>query len=108
MIIRTDDQPSGLGYLEVDQRAVPDELPPGTQRHFEANTYTCSHCQFVVIMTPQRKRARYKCSGCNHHVCDECAAKRFAGAPCRTFSQVADEILERAARQIPSTNLILP
>lgn len=106
MLIISDSEPRGLGYLEVDQRAV-EALPAGTPRHFEADTYTCSHCQAVVILNPERKRERYKCSGCSHHICDGCAAKRFEGAPCRTFAQVADEARERAARQ-SALPIILP
>lgn len=108
MIILTDAVPRGLGYVEVDQRPVEAPLPIGTPRHFEADTYTCSHCQVVVILNPQRIRERYKCNGCNHHICDTCAAKRYAGGPCRTFKQVADEVLEASARQLNSSLIILP
>ena len=89
------------GYLEVDNR------PAGGQ-HFEADTYTCSHCQTVVILNPSRTRERYKCSGCSHHVCDNCAAKRVAGEPCKTYAQYVDERLEQAVRQPDSGTLILP
>lgn len=99
-LIITDPDLRGLGYLEVDQRNVPAELPPGVPRHLEADTYTCSHCQFVVVLNPQRTRERYKCRGCNHHICDNCAAKRVEGEPCKTFQQVVDEYLEQAERQL--------
>lgn len=102
MLIKT--EPTGLGYLEVDNRAS-GELPPGTKRHFEADTYTCTHCQRVVIMNPERKRERYKCRGCNHHICDPCAALRAAGAPCKTFAQLADETLEQAIRYTISNGI---
>jgi hypothetical protein len=108
MLIVSDGLPRGLGYLEVDQRDVAAELPPGVQRYMEADTYTCSHCQYVVILNPARTRERYKCKGCNHHICDECAAKRVAGGPCIPMAQVIDEQLERAARQLPSSSIILP
>lgn len=106
MLILTDDQPRGLGYLEVDNRA--NDMPAGVNRHFEADTYTCSHCQRVVVMNPQRKRERYKCNGCAHHICDDCAAQRVAGAPCKTFDQQTTELLERAARQPVASDLHLP
>lgn len=105
-LIITDGLPRGLGYFETDQRGVDAPLPPGIPRHFEADTYTCSHCQRVVVMNPQRKRERYKCNGCTHHICDECAARKFAGEPCRTFAQVVDETLEREARH--PTSILLP
>ena len=105
MLILTDNEPRGLGYLEIDQRATP--LPVGATRYFEADTYTCSHCQRVVILNPQRTRERYKCAGCAHHICDDCAAERVAGAPCRTFAQKIDEAMERDLRQ-PASPLIMP
>jgi len=108
VIILTDAIPRGLGYLEIDQRPVEAALPPGTPRHFEAETYTCSHCQRVVILNSQRIRERYKCRGCQHHICDACAAMRATGGPCRTFAQIADETMERAARQSESSLIILP
>ena len=107
-LLITDAVPRGLGYLEVDQRNVPEALPPGVQRYMEADTYTCSHCQFVVILNPARTRERYKCKGCNHHICDKCTAARVAGGPCRTMTQVIDEKLERALRQPESNLIILP
>ena len=83
MLIKTDSfGPSGQGFLEIDQRAVDAELPPGVVRHFEADTYTCSHCEAVVVMNPARKRPRYKCSTCAHHICDGCAAALASCAIC--------------------------
>ena len=98
--------PRGLGYVVIDHRAVDAPLPEGVPRYFEGDTYTCSHCQRVVVMNPRRTRERYRCGGCNHHICDDCEAQRFAGAPCRTFAQLADEARERALRQ--SAPIILP
>lgn len=107
MLLITDGMPRGLGYLEIDQRNVHAPLPPGTQRYFEADTYTCRHCDRVVVMNPLRVRERYKCNGCSHHICDDCAAKRFAGVPCKTMAQIVDEVRERESRQ-PDSNIITP
>lgn len=71
----------------------------------ELPTYTCSHCQRVVVMNPERHRPRYTCRGCSHMICDGCAAIREAGAPCKTFKQVVEEALEQAERP---ANLIMP
>ena len=108
MLIITDGQPRGLGYVEVDQRNVGAALPLGMQRHFEADTYTCSHCQVVVIMNPARVRERYKCNGCSHHICDNCAAEIATGKPCHTMQQTVDELLEQALRPSDSGSLIVP
>lgn len=120
-LIITDGLPRGAGYLEVDQRNVdvPDaelrpilpgeEMPPGAKRYFEADTYTCTHCSVVVVMNPVRKRERYKCKGCNHHICDPCAADMAAGAQCVTMEQKFQEHMERVTRQPDQpSNIILP
>ncbi len=99
--------PVGLGYLEVDQRNVDAPLPPGTPRHFEADTYTCSHCQAIVVMHPLRTRERYRCPGCSHPICDGCEAKRFAGEACKTYAQFVEELQEKDLRQ-PIPSIILP
>jgi hypothetical protein len=49
-------------------------------------------------MNPQRTRERYKCQGCNHHICDDCAARKIAGEPCKTMMQKYDEHLTNVAR----------
>jgi hypothetical protein len=94
MLIVTDGLPRGHGYLEVDHRNSPADLPAGVARYIEADTYTCSHCQRIVVMNPMRKRERYKCNGCSKHICDECAAKCAGGAPCKTFAQIIDQHLK--------------
>lgn len=107
-IIFNDAVPRGLGYVEIDQRPVEAALPPGTVRHFEADTYTCSHCERVVIVNPLRLRPRYKCKGCSHHVCDECASKVAAGEKCRTYAQFIEEQREKVERQTNSGLILLP
>ncbi len=95
---------------------VPDEairqagLPDGAGRGlFEAPSFTCSHCNRVVIMNPDRKRERAYCRGCDHLICDECGAKRAATGECKTFKQVVDEFLAREERKnAANTTLILP
>jgi hypothetical protein len=107
MLILTDGQPRGLGYVEIDHRAAGAPFPTG-KLHFEADTYTCRHCERVVVLNPERKRERYKCSGCNHHICDDCQALRFTGAPCKTYAQFIDELREQEARQPEPGSIILP
>ena len=84
--------PRDAGWLMLDNRASGGAL---TEHH----TYTCTHCNSVVILNPARQRERYKCRGCDHHICDNCAAARAAGAPCKTFKQISDEYLAQAERQ---------
>lgn len=92
MLIQT--QPTNLGYLELDGRPAGGPL-------VERATYTCTHCSAVVVMNPDRTRERYKCRGCNHLICDGCAALRAAGAPCHTVQQKFDESCTAAERGLP-------
>ena len=109
MLIISDGNPRGLGYLEVDQRASGVPVSMGMGSHFEADTYTCTHCEAVVVMNPMRKRERYKCVSCNHHICDPCAAKKAAGEPCVTYRQKVEQYLEQVTRQPESSSgIILP
>lgn len=103
MLIKTDN--TDLGYYLIDQRAGGPiaGMPP----IFEAATYTCSHCQSVVIMNPERKRERAKCRGCNHMICDACAEIKARTGVCKTFQQLADEVLAAAEKQAESGNIIL-
>lgn len=105
------------GYLLIDNRAspgVPDEvnqefdLPVGAGRGvFECATFTCSHCQRVVIINPKRNRERAYCRGCDHLLCDGCGAERARTGLCRTFKQVIDEILEKADNVVEQNSAII-
>ena len=108
MLIKTDENPTGLGYYMRDERAS--GIPIGTTNSclFETDTYTCTHCNAVVLLNKDRVRPRYRCRGCDHLICDNCAAIREAGAPCRTMAQIFDELQEEAVRQAESPSIILP
>jgi hypothetical protein len=97
-LIRSNGLPTGLGYLEVDHRAE-NNAPYNLPRHFEADTYTCTHCSAVVVLNPARIRERYKCRGCNHHICDNCAAERIAGTPCKTMAQKYEEHVDDESKR---------
>lgn len=95
--------------MTLDHRyspGIPDEvatrlgMPAGSGRGlFECPTFTCSHCQRVVMVNPKRNRERAYCPKCDHNLCDTCGAVRAAnGGACKTFKQVIDEMLEQAAK----------
>ena len=96
------------GYLLLDHRNSPGfsdavarkaDLPVGAGRGvFEAPTYTCKHCQRIVVIEPKRTRERAYCRGCDHFICDPCGAERAGTGLCRTFDQVIDEMLNKAAQ----------
>lgn len=88
------------GYLLLDNRAAGGRVA-------EFATYTCSHCQAVVVKNPERKRERYHCRGCDHLLCDNCAAARGAGANCKTLKQKIDEYLASVERPAEASPLIL-
>lgn len=76
------------GYLLIDNRAS----GGGVQ---EDRTYTCSHCQAIVVLNSERQRERAYCRGCNHRICDGCAAIRAQTLTCKTYEQVIDESLNK-------------
>mgnify|MGYP001252610740 FL=1 len=97
------------GYFLIDHRDSPgvsDEvmvaqgMPPGSGHHiFESATFTCSHCQAVVVMHPDRSRDRGYCRKCDHLICDGCeTAKAVSGGECRSFKRLVDNILNDIAK----------
>lgn len=79
-------QRSREGYFLIDHRASPGITLEDAKRLgltgpivgegqvLEAPTFTCAHCQGIVIMNPDRKRERAHCRKCNARVCDLCGA----------------------------------
>lgn len=107
------------GYLLIDNRSGPGftdlvgqaaNLPPGAGRGtFEAPTYTCSHCQTVVVLNPNRQRERAYCPKCDHYVCDGCGTIRaLNGGQCKTFKQVIEEVMESAEMGKPVLQVWTP
>jgi len=100
------------GYLVIDHRAGPgvsrDELKgfdaPAVEggKLFESATITCSHCQTLVVLNPDRSRVRERCQKCFKYICDGCAAARKAGAECVPVNKWIDQILSLAAKGEPN------
>ena len=97
------------GYFLMDHRnspGVPDSvvvqegLLPGAGRGvFESATFTCSHCQVVVVLNPDRSRDRGYCRKCDHLICDGCeTAKAASGGDCNSFKRLVDVLLNNAAK----------
>jgi len=92
------------GYLMIHHAGppLPDEfcrgLPLGAGRGlFEAPTYTCSHCQRIVILNQLRNRERAYCRKCDHYICDACGAAAAQTGICRPFKQIIEEAQETVA-----------
>lgn len=104
------------GYVKIDHRdspgfsceqlgaaGLPGNMPIGRGMVLEAPTLTCSHCQAVVVINPNRSRERGYCSNCDHYVCDSCgAAMKAPGYVHRSFKQIADAFREAAIKGKPS------
>lgn len=87
------------GYLLVDHTDSPGlggHL--GAGKKFQAATNTCSHCNKVVVMNPDRVRQRGYCYNCDHYICDACGVAMKQTGICSSFDRFADEYLERAAK----------
>jgi hypothetical protein len=90
------------GYLFIDNRNAPplsDEALRATGKDFiggrgllESATNTCSHCQTIVVLNPDRSRPRGYCRKCDHYVCDNPACNRN----CKPFAQILDEAEAKA------------
>jgi hypothetical protein len=82
---------------------------------FEGKFYTCGHCQAMVHRLSkdpgQPTSDPAYCNGCSHYICDDCAKAKAAGAACRPFAQLVDEVLEAAHREasgLQSSVILLP
>lgn len=95
------------GYLLVDHRNSPgiteaDLLTiPAHRRHefiaargiFESPTIRCSHCGTMVVLNPQRTRARGYCASCDHYICDS----PLCHQECVPFMKRVESTQEQAA-----------
>jgi hypothetical protein len=106
------------GELLIDHSNSPG-IPPALAAEWEANgvavagagerveaaTYTCRHCNVVVIMNPRRTRDRNVCRKCMAVVCD----KPECNLNCQPFAALIEEtVAGRPLRLDPTTNLLLP
>jgi hypothetical protein len=93
------------GYVLIDNRnspGVPDEvvvsqgLKPGAGRGlFESASITCSHCEAIVVLNPDRSRSRGYCPKCDHYVCDACEAIRaLSGGECYPYKARVEDARE--------------
>lgn len=92
------------GYFLVDhsqspgiseELALAQGLPPSAAHGvFEAPTYTCGHCNAVVVMHPDRQRARAVCLSCLQRICDACEAIRQRTLTCHSMARVIEDVIE--------------
>ncbi len=88
------------GYLLIDHSNSPgvpnggDAAHVGAGQKFESATVTCSHCHYVVVLNPDRSRARHYCSKCDHYVCD----KLTCVVDCQPMNRTLDIMHAQALR----------
>jgi len=59
-------------------------------------TYTCYHCDRVVIKNPLRTRNRHWCPQCDHEICDDpCAVALKLTGECRCRPKRVDEHMKK-------------
>ena len=98
------DHSNSPGITPGEISAIDSDLPFGIGRvKFEAPTYTCSHCNRVVVLNPLRQRERGYCRKCDHYVCDTCNAVRVATGVCKTIREIIDEMAAEAEKNQPQT-----
>lgn len=88
------------GFLFIDDRNSGGAL-------LEAATFTCRHCDALVVKNPDRTRERHYCRGCDSIICDNCAAIRAQTLTCRPIEQLIDQCLTAAEKQGTSDSPIL-
>lgn len=106
------------GYLLIDNSnspGIPEDLAakwakqgtvvaPGSTK-LEAATYTCPHCNAIIVIRPERTRPREICRKCMAIVCDRASCV----LECQPFDKLVDLVLAgRTVTLDPVTNLILP
>jgi hypothetical protein len=84
--------PEDAAFMGVDPRLV------AKGQVAEMPTITCGHCQYAVLLNPDRTRERGWCSKCDHYLCDECAALLHLTLECRTMTRQIDEAIEHIER----------
>ncbi len=83
-------------------------LPVGAGRGlYESATYTCSHCNAVVVIEPKRTRERGYCRKCNSRVCDACETARALTFECKTMTEIVEETLEAVDKQTETASPII-
>lgn len=103
--------------MYIDNRnsaGVPDDVmvamgfPVGAGKSlYESATYTCNHCNAVVVIEPKRTRERGYCRKCSSRICDACETLRAQTFECKTMDEIVDETLEAVDKQTETASPII-
>ena len=80
------------GYLLIDHTFSPGDKQVKEGAKFESATITCSHCNAVVVLNPDRSRPKNYCANCHHYICDGCAVRMAISGECRNFQKFLDQL----------------
>lgn len=98
------------GYVMIDHRvgegitqeqaaaAGRDTIAVPRGKLFESATTTCSHCSRMVVLNPDRSRARGYCPKCDRYVCDDCETTRVLTGECTCLQWRLDKFYERVTK----------
>ena len=103
------------GWLMIDHSnspGIPDSMAPQIaaaggvpvpgHTMAELDTWTCRHCNRIVLKNPDRTRPREVCRKCMAVVCDKCILW------CEPFEKVAEAIVDGKYHTVADSPLLVP
>lgn len=81
----------------------------GLPKLFKSPTYTCSHCDRIVVKHPLRTRNRFECPQCDKLICDDpCAVRYQLDGVCRCQSKRIQEWIDSVHKQSSTSPILQP
>jgi hypothetical protein len=71
-------------------------------------SYTCNHCNRVVMLNPQRTRDREWCSRCNRYICDGCGAVLAKTGECMPMAKLVAKVQRAAESNSALPKILVP
>lgn len=72
------------------------------------SSYTCNHCNTVVMTNPMRTRPREWCSHCNRYICDRCGAVMAKTGECVPMAKIVAQAQRAAETNSPLPKILVP
>lgn len=60
---------------------------------YESPLIVCGHCQYAVILNPNRTRDRGWCQHCDQYLCDGCTERLHVTLRCDNFQMQIDRLV---------------
>jgi hypothetical protein len=71
-------------------------------------SYTCNHCNRVVICNPDRTRSREWCAKCDRYICDCCGAVVAKTGECVPMAKLVAQVQDAAEKQLAMPKILVP